>query len=129
MVQSSRGREHGESGGMGRVGQADSGMSFVRRSGQTTYGGPHVGSRGSLESVKHNGGEDFSEGLPLEDQLWEELVRTAFITREASFHQQYAGDDIGSDDPELELIRTVYGSDYESKGTFKGAGLFRPLDH
>ncbi len=112
------------------MGQADPSMSFVRRSGQATYGGPHVGSRGSLESVRHSGGEDFSEGLPLEDQLWEELVRAAFITREAGFHQQYTDDDIEADDPELGLIRTVYGSDYESKkGIFTEAGLFRPLDH
>ena len=129
MVQGSCRGKHSKSGGMGRLGQTDFGMSFRRCDGQVTYDGPHVGSRGSLESIKHSGGEDFSDGLPLEDQLWEELVRAAFITREASFHQRYAGDDIGSDDPEFEPIRTVYGSDYDSKGTFKGAGLFRPLDH
>jgi hypothetical protein len=105
-------------------------MSFVRRSGQATYGGSHVGSRGSLESIKHSGGDDFSEGISLEDQLWEELVRAAFITREASFHQRWAEDGVESDDWELERIKAVYGSDYESKGTFKDdEGLFRPFDH
>jgi len=104
-------------------------MSYVRRSGQATYDGPHVGTRGSLESIKYSGAEDFSEGIPPEDQLWEQLVKAAFITREASFHQRWAGDDSGSDDWEIEQIKTVYGSDYESKGTFKGEGLFRPFDH
>ena len=101
-----------------------------RSSGPVTYGGPHVGSRGSLESIKYNGAEDFSEGIPLEDQLWEELVRAAFITREASFHQRWAGDEsLDSDDFELAQIKGVYGSDYESRGTFQGEGLFRPFDH
>ena len=103
-------------------------MSFVRRNGAVVYDGPHIGTRGSLESIKNSGAEDFSEGIPFEDKLWEELVRSAFITREASFHQRWSGDCIDSNDLEIEQIRCVYGS-YESRGTFSGEGLFRPFDH
>jgi hypothetical protein len=99
-------------------------MGFIRRNGAVVYDGPHVGSRGSLESIKNGGGEDFSE-ISEEDQMWEESVRSAFITREASFRMG----DFDSDDYEFELIKNIYGEDYSSLGTFREGGLFRPLYH
>ena len=56
-------------------------MSFIRRSdGTVVYGGGHVGSRGSLESIRHGGAEDFSENIE-EDKEWERRVLMASISR------------------------------------------------
>lgn len=104
-------------------------MSYVRRSTPQTYGGPHVGTRGSLADVKYNGGEDFSEGIPYEEQLWEQLVVAAMMTHDAGFHHGWTGD-CDLDDFETMQIRGVYGENYDSKqGEFTEEGLFRPLDH
>jgi len=98
-------------------------MGFIRRNGAVVYDGPHVGSRGSLESIKNGGGEDFSE-ISEEDQMWEESVKSAFITCTASFRI-----DANDFDDETIEIRTIYGEDYSSLGTFREGGLFRPYYH
>jgi hypothetical protein len=67
-------------------------MSFVRRSdGTVVYSGGHVGSRGSLESIKYGGAEDFSE-LSEEDKEWEMRVLASAIDLNDSFHTFYCED-------------------------------------
>lgn len=49
----------------------------------------HIGSRGSLSSLRDAGPEDFSEGIGDEDLAWEQAVRAAMLTRQASFSQRW----------------------------------------
>lgn len=77
---------------------------MIRRSGgQAVYAGPHVGTRGSLASIRHNGPEDFSEGIPEEERKWEGGVRAAMLTREASFGIRWAGDWESWDEPDCQV--------------------------
>lgn len=78
---------------------------MIRRAGgQAVYSGPHVGTRGSLSSLRHNGPEDFSEGIPAADLAWEQEVRAAMMTREASFGERWHGDWESWDEPDDQMI-------------------------
>jgi len=65
---------------------------FKRVDGSVVYAGSHVGSRGTLSSLKNQGADDFSEGLSAVDVAWEEAAKSAMITREASFHDCWQGE-------------------------------------
>jgi hypothetical protein len=89
---------------------------MIRRAdGMTVYGGPHVGTRGSLSSIRHNGPEDFSEGIPEADAQWEQAVRAAMITKDASFGARWHGDWESWDEPddlETGITAGLWGSTY-----------------
>jgi hypothetical protein len=80
---------------------------MIRRAdGISVYGGGHVGSRGTLSSLRNMGAEDFPEGIPGEDLEWEHAVRAAMLTREASFTERWHGGWEPWDDPvgEAEML-------------------------
>jgi len=89
---------------------------MIRRAdGLTVYSGSHVGSRGSLASIRHTGPEDFSEGVPEEEREWEGGVRAAMLTREASFGARWHGDWESWDEPdgqEIALTARLWGTIY-----------------
>jgi hypothetical protein len=81
---------------------------MIRRAdGMTVYSGSHVGSRGTLQSIRDNGANDFSESLPEEDRAWEQGVKAAMITREGSLNYI----DMDSDQS-VDLISLLWGSEY-----------------
>ncbi len=79
----------------------------------TIYAGGHVGSRGSLSSVRHSGGEDFSDI----DMEWEQMVKAVMISRDASFSMQWHGDWENLDDLDTILIMTqvLWGAPYRKR--------------
>jgi len=90
-------------------------MTIRRADGTTVFSGPHVGSRGSLSSLRHNGSEDFSEGIPEIDAQWEQAVRATMITREASFGAPWKGDCGAWDESDSQVVALaarLWGSGY-----------------
>lgn len=81
---------------------------MIKRSdGITIYTGSHVGSRGSLSSIKHCGSEDFTN-IDIE---WEQNVKNAMITIENSFHcEQELLDE--QDSQMISLICQLWGPEY-----------------
>jgi len=74
----------------------------------------HVGSRGSLSSLRHSGPEDFSEGLDEEELVWERAVRATMLTKEASFTQRWHGDNWESWDEPIDEgeMMSLWGPPY-----------------
>ena len=64
-------------------------MTFIRRSdGTVVYGGGHVGSRGSLESIKYGGAESPSNEFSEEDRHWEAAVLNACTSFASNFNEE-----------------------------------------
>jgi len=89
---------------------------MIRRAdGLTVYAGSHVGSRGTLRSIRENGADDFSEGIPEADLAWEQGVRAAMISRDASFGARWHGDWEAWDEPDDQvaaLAALLWGPEY-----------------
>lgn len=81
-------------------------MSFIRRTdGTVVYGGNHVGSRGSLSSIKYGNSND--DYFQTEEEIeWEGQVLASAIT-----FQDGATDYFGQDyyEPELSIINRLWG--------------------
>lgn len=93
---------------------------MIRRAdGQTVYSGSHVGSRGTLQSIRESGADDLSEGIPAVDLAWEQAAKAAMITRDASFGARWHGGDWESyDDPDEQttaLTALLWGSEYRKQ--------------
>jgi len=86
-------------------------MSFIRRAdGTVVHTGGHVGSRGSLESIRHGGAEDFSEGIPEEDREWEIRALASAVTLGDSFNMQWHEEVRGEFDTyDLDLVERLWG--------------------
>lgn len=89
---------------------------MIRRSnGMVVYSGPHVGSRGTLRSIREGGADDLSEGIPEADKMWEQAVREAMITREASFGERWHGDWEAWDEPDTGEMVLLWGPGYRRR--------------
>jgi hypothetical protein len=92
---------------------------MIRRAdGKTVYAGSHVGSRGTLQSIRESGADDFSEGIPEVDFAWEQAAKAAMITREASFGARWHGDWESYDEPDDQttaLTALLWGPEYRKQ--------------
>ena len=101
-------------------------MSFIKRSdGITVNEGGHVGSRGSLSSIKHSGGENYD--ISKEDLRWEKIVLASSVSMDSP---SYFGDvdnylDAG------DLSSSLWGIYIQKPDHIKSEfeGCFTPYDH
>ena len=88
---------------------------MIRRAdGMTVYAGSHVGSRGTLQSIRDGGADDLSEGIPDVDMAWELAAKAAMITREASFGNDWESYD-DPDDQTVALTARLWGPTFRKQ--------------
>lgn len=83
-------------------------MSFIRRAdGTTVYGGSHVGSRGSLSSIRNGSNEDYFSQDNEDDLEWERQVIASAVTFQDGVDDYFSQDEYYESN--TNIIRRLWG--------------------
>jgi len=93
----------------------------------TYYTSPHVGTRGSLSSIKATGYGEL-DNITEEDQEWEQQVKLAFMTHQDSFHTFYNNYNFLLDEMEDNAIIILW-EPYKRQEAKFDEKFFIPFDH